>query len=76
MFKVFNKQLPANLLSLFFEHNANKHYNLRTKPDFQIKTVRTKQKQMCISSQGINVWNSIDNHIKSSNVLESFKFEY
>ena len=76
MFKVFNRKLPPNLLSLFHEHTANKRYNLRTQQDFQPKTVRTKQKQMCISCQGIDIWNSIDRNIKSCNVLESFKFKY
>lgn len=76
MFKVFNRELPTKILSLFCEHNANKRYNLRTKQDFQPKKVRTKQKQLCISSQGINVWNSIDKNIKSCKILESFKFKY
>ena len=65
---VFNRKLPPNLLSLFHEHTANKRYNLRTQQDFQPKTVRTKQKQMCISCQGIDIWNSIDRNIKSCNL--------
>ena len=76
MFKVFNRKLPPNLLSLFHEHTANKRYNLRTQQDFQPKKVRTKQKQMCISCQGIDIWNSIDRNIKFCNVIESFKFKY
>ena len=76
MFKVINKELPPNLLSMFYNNKVNKHYNLRKKYDFQPKKVRTNQKQLCLSSQGIKVWNSIDKNITSCKSLDTFKNKY
>ena len=75
MFKVFNQQLPPKLLSMF-QVNHNDHYNLRKKQHFILKQIRTKQKEMCLSIQGIKLWDSIPDDIKNSRTVDIFKLRY
>ena len=76
MYKANKNTLPTNLQSMFKENTVNKNYNFRNKQEYFHKYVRTKQKQMCLSVLGIKLWNSLDNEIKKSKTIYSFKSKY
>ena len=59
-----------------FQVNHNDHYNLRKKQHFKLKQIRTKQKEMCLSVQGIKLWDSIPDEIKNSRTVDIFKLRY
>ena len=76
MYKANKNTLPTNLQSMSKENTVNKNYNFRNKQEYFHKYVRTKQKQMCLSVLGIKLWNSLDNEIKNSKTICSFKSKY
>ena len=78
MYKVSKKSLPSNLLAMFDIKQPNEFYNLRSKSKemFELKYVRTEQKQMSLSIHGVKIWNSIDEDIKTCKSIHSFKTKY
>ena len=76
MYKANSKMLPKNLQLMFKDSSSQKTYSLRNKHDCHYKYVRTKQKQMCLSIYGIKLWNSMQNEIKYSKTIISFKSKY
>ncbi len=74
MYNAYNKCLPAHVQS-YFNNDTNKHtHSTRQCNDLNIRYVRTKEKQMCISFQGIKLWNNIEDEIKYLPNIESFKY--
>ena len=55
MYQVSKKSLPSNLLANFHIKQKNEFYNLRSKSKemFELKYVRTEQKQMSLSIHGV-----------------------
>ena len=43
---------------------------------FELKYVRTEQKQMSLSIHGVKIWNSIDEDIKTCKSIHIFKSKY
>ena len=78
MYKVSKKSLPSNLLAMFDIKQPNEFYNLRSKSKemFELKYVRTEQKQKSLSIHGVKIWNSIDEDIKTCKSIHSFKTKY
>ena len=75
MFKAYHKLLP-NTLQNFFTLASYDRYNIRQKNNFKQKYVRTKKKQLCISTSGVKLWNSLDDSIKQCKTLSLFKTRY
>ena len=78
MYQVSKKSLPSNLLANFHIKQKNEFYNLRSKSKemFELKYVRTEQKQMSLSIHGVKIWNSIDEDIKTCKSIHIFKSKY
>ena len=76
MYKVYTKSLPRNILEKFEIKNKNRCYNLRSKKVFNLKFVRTTQKQMCLSVCGIKLWNSLSEETLKCKSIQSFKSKY
>ena len=76
MYKVYTKSLPRNLLEKFEIKNKNRFYNLRSSQAFNLKFVRTTQKQMCLSVCGLKLWNSLSEETLKCKSIQSFKSKY
>ena len=76
MYKVYTKSLPRNLLEKFEIKNKNRFYNLRSSQAFNLKFVRTTQKQMCLSVCGLKLWNSLSEETLNCKSIQSFKSKY
>jgi hypothetical protein len=75
MYKAYHKVLPINL-QILFSDNANSQHHTRQRENFKQNYVRTTKKQMCLSSYGVILWNSLDANLKSSENLKLFKYRY
>ena len=65
MYKIYNKLLPANIMSYFKTINACHNHNVRMKTcNFKIKFSRTTKKSECISVKGPKMWNDMPADIK------------
>ena len=76
MYKIYNQNAPRNLLELFEVKVNNEYYNLRNKSAFNLKFVRTTQKQMCLSIRGIKLWNGLTEKMTKCKSIQSFKIQY
>ena len=67
--------LPEEIQTLFTNTDSIHKYNTRasSKGNFHTKYCRTKLKSMCISVQGVKLWNNLDVNIRNLNTLSSFK---
>jgi hypothetical protein len=72
MWKANNNKLPQNILCKIVTLHTIP-YNTRNVSKFKLQYVRTKQKQMCISTQGIKIWNSLDKTITGATTIGKFK---
>ena len=74
MYKVYNKLLPANIMSYFKTINTCHNHNVRMKNcNFKIKFSRTTKKSECISVKGPKMWNDIPADIKLCKSMFTFK---
>lgn len=71
IFKAKQNLLPKNLQKLFCERDGS--YNLRGKHNLKKQCARTTMKQMCITRNGVDIWNSLNEDIKGSLHLHQFK---
>ena len=77
MYKVYNKLLPANIMSYFQKINACHNHNVRMKNcNFKIKFSRTTKKSECISVKGPKMWNDMPADIKLCKSMFTFKKMY
>ena len=70
MHKAYYKKLPQNVQN-FFSLNLKKEEERVTRQlnKFKLPKIRTTLKGMCISTRGVNFWNSLDPKIIENNVL-------
>lgn len=71
MYKVKNHQLSNSIQGLF-QMRDSKH-NLRGESVFQKKHIRTNAKYHCVTTKGVNVWNSCSDKMKSCTTISKFK---
>ena len=77
MYKVYNKLLPANIMSYFKTINTSHNHNVRMKNyNFKIKFSRTTKKSECISVKVPKIWNDIPADIKLCKSMFTFKKMY
>ena len=77
MYRVYNKLLPANIMSYFKKINACHNHNVRMKNcNFKIKFSRTNKKSECISVKGPKMWNDLPADIKLCKSMFTFKKMY
>ena len=75
MFKAYHNLLPENLQNNFVL-SVNDRYDTKRKNNFKQNYVRTRKKQLCISTAGIKLWNSLDDRLKNCKTMYSFKSMY
>ena len=74
MYMVYNKLLPANIMSYFNEINACHNHNVRMKKcNFKSKFSRTNNKSECISVKGPKMWTDLPADIKLCKSMFTFK---
>ena len=77
MYRVYNKLLPANIMSYFKKINACHIHNVRMKNcNFKIKFSRTNKKSECISVNGPKMWNDLPADIKLCTSMFTLKKMY
>ena len=79
IYKVYNKLLPANIMSYFKTINAchNHNHNVRMKNcHFKNKFRRTTKQSECISVRGPKMWNDMPGGIKLCKLKFTFKKMY
>ena len=77
MYKIYNKLLPANIMSYFNKINDCHNHNVRMKTcNFKIKFSRTTKKCECISVKGPKMWNDMPADIKLCKSMFTFKRMY
>ena len=69
--KAKNRLLPKNVERWFRERESG--YNLRRGGNLMQSAVRTTLKSMCISVNGVRLWNNLPENIKASNSLAQVK---
>ena len=75
MYKVYNKLLPANIMSYFKTINACHNHTVRMNNfNFKIKFSRTTKKSECISVKGPKMWNDMPADIKLCKSMFTFFF--
>ena len=73
MYKVYNKLLPANIMSYFKKTNGCHNHNVCMKNcNFKIKFSRTTKKSECISVKGPKMWNDMPADIKLCKSMFTF----
>ena len=77
MYKVYNKLLPAHIMSYFKTINACHNHNVRMKNcNFKIKFSRTNKKSEYISVKGPKLWIDLSADIKLCNSMFTLKKMY
>ena len=71
MYKINNNLLPPSIQELF--QTRESQYNLRGTCVLKQKLVRTNTKARCLSIKGVDVWNSLENDLKLSTSITTFK---
>ena len=72
MYKAHTKLLPNNL-QLLISLDSDRNHITRQSNTFKQVFARTTLKSQCISVQGITLWNSLENSIKSSKNIFMFR---
>ena len=75
MYKAHRKLLPNNLL-LLISLDSDRGHITRQNNTFKQLFARITLKSQCISVQGIKLWNSLENSIKSANNILMFRKLY
>ena len=75
MFKAYHSLLPQNLQN-YFSLDINDRYNTKRKYNLKQRRVRTKKKQLSISIAGVQLWNSLNDTLKTCNSIANFKKMY
>lgn len=72
MFNASKKCLPGNIQNVFKDRESH-NYNLRRINKLYQPTTNTKRKSMCISVEGVKLWNSLGDELKNCTTLSQFK---
>ena len=75
MYKAFSQTLPSNLQS-YFSFVTSTRYSTKRVNNFKQNYVRTRKRQLCISTAGVKLWNSFTEELKYSKSLNQFKKMY
>ena len=75
MYKAHKKLLPNNL-QLLISLDSDRSHITRQSNTFKQAFARTTLKSRCISVQGIKLWNSLENSIKSAENIFMFRKLY
>ena len=76
IYKVNNNLLPNTIQNLFQERDSCRKYVLRGKLRLKQQRVRSTLKRMCISVEGVILWNSLDSEVKLSKNVNQFKRKF
>ena len=76
IYKVNNNLLPNTIKNLFQERDSCRKYVLRGKLRLKQQRVRSTLKRMCISVEGVILWNSLDSEVKLSKNVNQFKRKF
>ena len=71
MFKVHNKILPTCMQELFKKRESQ--YALRGTFIYEKGSANSNIKGRCLSVRGVNLWNGLENDLKTSKTINSFK---
>jgi len=74
MFKIVNQQAPSYLSKRFTKKESR--YYTRNANDLYMNKPNTEYKKRSLSYRGANLWNSLDENVKSTDDLKSFKQRY
>ena len=74
MYKAHNRLLPSCMQELF--KPRENRYHLRGTAIFKKTKARTNSKGRCLSVIGVNLWNALDNEIKMSKSIKTYKKLY
>lgn len=74
MYKAYHNILPDCMQELFIQRETK--YNLRGTAIFNKIKVRTNTKGKCTTVKGVNLWNTLDNELKTANSIHIFKKLY
>ena len=74
MYKAYNNSLPNNIQKLFVLYDSM--YLTRQKFVFKQKYACTNLKTMCISNNGVKLWNSVDSSLIHCKSVHLFKKNY
>ncbi len=64
---------PQYLCDMFIANNSNHSYNTRNATQLRATLTRNAYYYCRFTVSGLNLWNSLPNHIKESTSLSSFK---
>ncbi len=64
---------PQYLCDMFIANNSNHSYNTRNATQLRAIITRTAYYYLSFTVSGLNLWNSLPNHIKECTSLSSFK---
>ena len=76
MYKYCNNLLPPSFNNMFKTNAENHDYNTRNAFNFEYPNNKLNFCDKSICYQGVKTWNNIQNHVKSSKNLNSFKASY
>lgn len=74
MHKARNNLLPKHIQNMFLDRDSK--YNLRGQMNFKKQRVRTTLKEMFITRRGVDLWNELEDCLKCTTSLVSFKIMY
>ncbi len=64
---------PQYICDIFIANNSNHSYNTRNATHLRVTITRTVYYYRSFTVSGLNLWNSLPNHIKEYTSLSSFK---
>ncbi len=67
---------PQYLCDMFIANNSNHSYNTRNSTQLRATITRTAYYYRSFTVSGLNLWNSLPNHIKECVSLSSFKWSH
>lgn len=73
IYKIKNKLLPQYLQSFLVKRSEVHSYNIRSKENFNIDFVKSSNLQKTLFGDGLRLFNSLPNEIKSAQNLKSFE---
>ncbi len=71
MFKINNNLLPDCIQKMF--NLRQSHYSLRGMCIYSKSKIRTNTKLRCTTVTAVNLWNTLENNLKTCSTITSFK---
>ncbi len=76
MYEAYHSNLPTNLQTYFTLVHENSDHNTRQRDNFRVTFARTTLRKSSLIWQGVFIWNSLEENLKKSKTLASFKKQY